>query len=121
MVFISIVPPTYQRQSLGQSTSNLSDITNQALEIAPKPAAPLVQSSFANRYLMKAIRFADERLGGGCIHIAMIPPPTNDSPLLSTSLSHSVSSRKGAKAKMQTAIETMTKIVFIIASCRCQF
>jgi hypothetical protein len=56
MVFISIDhPPANQRQSLGQSTSNLSDIPNQALEIAPKPAAPLVQSSFAKRYLMKAI------------------------------------------------------------------
>jgi hypothetical protein len=55
MVFISINPPTYQRQSLGQSTSNLSDITNKALEIPPKLAASLVQSSFANRYLMKAM------------------------------------------------------------------
>jgi hypothetical protein len=55
MVFISIVHPTYQRQSLGQSTSNLSDITNQAFEIAPKLAAPLVRPSFASVNLMNAI------------------------------------------------------------------
>jgi hypothetical protein len=62
-VFISLwnglylhgVSPTYQRQSLGQSTSNLSGVPNQALELALKPAASLVQPSFAKRYLMKAI------------------------------------------------------------------
>jgi hypothetical protein len=45
--------PTYQIQSLGQSTSNLSGIPNQALEISPKPGERRFEALAAEGRLMR--------------------------------------------------------------------